>query len=104
MNAANINVPRYLPSRSRCYDDYYIPELGNVLNLTMIEVVVILDYFWTCGEWLRGLISDIYISMYVYRDIPGKDALFCRSCVLSGHFRCNSQKQQTGCPVVFVSD
>ena len=39
-NAANSNVPRYLPSRSQCYDDCYIPELGNVLNLAMIEIVL----------------------------------------------------------------
>ena len=49
-------------------------------------------------------ISDIYVCMYVHCDIPRKHALFCRSCVLSGHFKCNSQKQQTGFPMVFASD
>ena len=42
----------------------------------------------------RGLISDLYICMHVYCDILSKHALFCRSCVLPGHFRCSSQKQK----------
>ena len=79
-------------------DDYYIPELGNVLQVTMIEnssdprLLLNMNGF-------RGLISNIYICMYGYCDILSKHV----SCVLSGHFRCNSQKQQTGYPVDFVS-
>ena len=42
--------------------------------------------------------------MYVYCDILSKHALFRRSFVLSGHFRRNSQKQNTGYHMVFASD
>ena len=68
--AANINLPRYLPSREVDDDDYYITELGNVLHA-----------FEHVENGFRGLISDMYICLYVYCDILSKHALFCRSCV-----------------------
>ena len=43
----------------------------------------------------RGLVIDKYICIHVYCDIRSKHTFFCWSCVLSGHFKCNSQKQQT---------
>ena len=44
----------------------------------------------------RGLVIDKYICIHVYCDFRSRQALLSWSCVLSGHFKCNSQKQQTG--------
>ena len=76
---------------------------------SMMTITLLLRWMWLWSKiavistalehvenGFRGLVIDKYICIHVYCDIRSKHVLFCWSCVLSGHFKCNSQKQQTG--------